>query len=246
MGNARFICYPDRTMAFLMALVALINSACALEPAAFLAQSNGLPEVSIASAEGKLRVVKPRAPLFEGDKIITAINQSVVIELGESNQAVVGPSSQLLIQAFNDHAPQQTQLELVKGLIRVWVKKLHGTGASFQVKTPTAIMGVRGTIFYVEVDQARKQTVLRTIEGQVVAAPAGTLWNDQAKFVSVGPGHLTTIAAGARSVPTPRPFDVKSFEKGLKTEAETTQTDRIEPSEPLSFPNGLEKKKRSR
>ena len=49
----------------------------------------------------------------------------------------------------------QTLLDLAVGKILIRVDKLHKKGDKFEIKTPTSIVGVRGTVFGVEVEALR-------------------------------------------------------------------------------------------
>ena len=51
-----------------------------------------------------------------------------------------------------EEGTQKTLLDLAIGKILIRAKKLHSEEEKFEVKTPTTIVGVRGTTFAVEVE----------------------------------------------------------------------------------------------
>jgi hypothetical protein len=73
---------------------------------------------------------------------------------GETATVVVKPDSQLLLSellADKDTGTQKTLLDLAVGKVLIEAQKLHSKESKFEVKTPTSIVGVRGTEFSVEV-----------------------------------------------------------------------------------------------
>ncbi len=75
-------------------------------------------------------------------------------------------SSMTISSASSDDKSEKTQLDIGKGRIFSKINKLSSKDSSFTVKTPTAIAGVRGTEFMIEIqeDNSSKITLL---EGQL-------------------------------------------------------------------------------
>ncbi len=97
--------------------------------------------------------------LNEGDIIKTKDNSAAVIHVmdGEEQAAVVdiNKNSQLMISELKTdkkNAVEHTLLDLAIGKILVTARKLHEKKSKFEIKTPTSIVGIRGTTFTVEVD----------------------------------------------------------------------------------------------
>ena len=96
--------------------------------------------------------------LAEMDLIRTGSGSTAVLNLdGEEETAIVEMSegSELLLaELLKDEAKstQQTLLDLAVGKILIKAQKLHSEESKFEVKTPTSVVGVRGTTFAVEVE----------------------------------------------------------------------------------------------
>ena len=96
--------------------------------------------------------------LKEGDVIKTNRNSWALLELNGSGQTAsveVEENSKLMIAELTKDSTkgtQQTLLDLAIGEIMIKAKKLHSAESRFEVKTPTSIVGVRGTTFSVKVE----------------------------------------------------------------------------------------------
>lgn len=96
--------------------------------------------------------------LNEGDIIKTREGSTVMLNLdgsGETATVDLAENSQLkLAELLKDEetGSEQTLLDLAIGEILIRAQKLHSEEERFEVKTPTTIVGVRGTTFAVEVE----------------------------------------------------------------------------------------------
>ncbi|MBI3556307.1 MAG: FecR domain-containing protein, partial [Deltaproteobacteria bacterium] len=131
-------------------------------PAGLIKSISGYPKVTI-DTNGKSRLAKKGADVFENDRITTTLDQTAVLQLEEKTEVVIGPSSQLVLERFANGRPHRTTLDLIYGLMRTWVRKKLEDDESFVVKTPSANMGVRGTKFVTDVTRVR--TTVHTLEG---------------------------------------------------------------------------------
>ena len=98
------------------------------------------------------------------------------------------------VMRITKHDPQgqQTEIELHGGRLRANMVKLTQGGASFEVKTPTAVIGVVGTDFVV-LAEAESLTTVYAIEGVVVVRNRD--FNVEG-LVMVRPGERTTVRPG--------------------------------------------------
>ena len=94
--------------------------------------------------------------LSEADAVKTAANSEVVLEFTGTNktaEVTVRPSSEFVFETFR-HDPdtkiENTLLDVSLGAVLVKAEKLTGS-SKFEVKTPTSIVGIRGTTFEVSV-----------------------------------------------------------------------------------------------
>jgi hypothetical protein len=121
---------------------------------------------TISEARGKVEVrvaQKPWAPaqvgmaLNQGDIIRTMAGSFAVLNVdgkGATATVEVKENSQMrLAELIEDKtkATQNTLLDLALGEVLIKAKKLDSEKSKFQVKTPTSIVGVRGTTFSVAV-----------------------------------------------------------------------------------------------
>jgi hypothetical protein len=125
------------------------------------------------------------------------------VALDDGSLLSLGSSSELKIVQHNGMA-QQTQIEMGYGRLRSRVVKLTATGARFEIKTPTAVIGVIGTDFYVEATPTR--TIVICYTGLVSVAAVGAVAAAQA---SVPAGSMVEASANGVSAVQPTPINVQ-------------------------------------
>ena len=124
------------------------------------------------------------------DVVKTEQTGRVRIQLLDGSVLNVGARSQMQIIEHNAQT-QQTQVELTLGQVRSHVVKLTKPGASFQMRTQTAVIGVVGTIFVVEATPT--STRVMCIEGRVVVQNINPAVQGR---VQLEPGQSTVVEAG--------------------------------------------------
>lgn len=146
-----------RPIAILLIVAVVTSSVFALEKrTAQIASLNGTAEVRLA---GKSEWI-PAAlgmTLNEGDTLKTAPKSTAVLDIDQGKVGVIEmkEGSQMLIAeltAIPETDTSKTLLDLAIGEVLVRAQKVHGEASKFEVKTPTSIVGVRGTIFNVKVE----------------------------------------------------------------------------------------------
>jgi len=96
--------------------------------------------------------------LNEGDTIKTASKSQVLLNVdgkGQTATVEVKENSQMLLAELLVDAKggsSKTLLDLAMGEVLIKAQKVHGEESKFEVKTPTSIVGVRGTTFNVKVE----------------------------------------------------------------------------------------------
>jgi hypothetical protein len=102
-------------------------------------------EGPIAASEGM--------PVYLNDEVRTAARSSVRIELKDQSILTLGPQGLLQLNhfEFEPEAEKRSALfDMFKGKLRVFARDLETyQEKDFKIKTPTAICGVRGTLFLV-------------------------------------------------------------------------------------------------
>lgn len=107
--------------------------------------------------------------LNTGAVIRSAAKSTCDLLIGTSSLIRIKPDSELrLSDLFYDKntGEEKTLLKLEQGKSLIKVRKLLKDGSSFHVETPTAVVGVRGTEFLVDVNRAN-DTLLAVNEGRV-------------------------------------------------------------------------------
>ncbi len=139
-----------------IALAALLVSSSAFAAAsqANVIKMSGPAEFRKAGDSGWNKL-DPGMILSEGDAVKTAKNSEVIMELkgaAKTAEIVVRPASEFVFKTFqhNEAAIDTTLLDVSLGAVLVKAEKLVGE-SRFEVKTPTSIVGIRGTTFEVSV-----------------------------------------------------------------------------------------------
>jgi hypothetical protein len=122
-----------------------------------------------------------------------------VIDLAENSSLTVDT------QVFDPDSSQYSSLmKLAAGKARALVGKVYGTpGASFEVETPTAVAGVRGTTFLIEYDSERDATDVIGIDGRIMVRTLADVLNDTV-YITANQG--TSVTRG-RAPTTPEAVD---------------------------------------
>jgi hypothetical protein len=185
--------------------------------ALFLALGVRAEEVgAVAEIEGQAEVLRagatdwvplePGGAVQLGDQVRTQAGSKLKILFRDDSVVTLAPKSVLKIdeQIVGAAAPV-SRFSLLLGTIRALVTDRYGeAGASFEVETPTAVAGVRGTGFITAYDAGREETTVLGLSATTAVrskADAGG-----AREVRVGPGQMTTVGRGSlplRPVPTP-------------------------------------------
>mgnify|MGYP001574211308 CR=1 FL=1 len=114
--------------------------------------------VELKRAQELWMPVQSGAVLKQGDIIRTKAGSSATIKLegtSENSTVEMKENTQMkLAELFEDKAvsTQNTLLDVALGSILVKAEHLRAAGSKFEVKTPTSIVGVRGTTFSVTVE----------------------------------------------------------------------------------------------
>lgn len=181
--------------------------------------------VQIKSAKtGQTTRARIGAKVFPKDIIITAKDSRAKIVMVDNNEINVSPDSQIEIQNYEyDPAAgkKDVLLNVIYGKVRSKVEqKYDGKTSKFQIKTPSAVAGVRGTDFLTSFNQSNGQSQVVTFEGAVqfgAPGPGGAIVDP----VMVTPGTMASIALGQTATP-PVPMPKEQLAKmDAETKADT-------------------------
>lgn len=123
---------------------------------AFAADAKGLIVASrgtvIATGAADARELKQGDEIFVEDSIMTGPKSFAVIQFLDGAKVTVKPDSEIVIEdyVYNGNAEDKATLNLVSGGLRVITGAMAKSNPeNYKVKTPVALMGVRGTEFSV-------------------------------------------------------------------------------------------------
>jgi len=136
---------------FLAAAILLYGPAPALAaPAGLVSAFNG--QVNIQRSGHAITVAK-NTPVEAGDRIGTGAKSGVTITLKDGTQFELAENTSMILLRNQFNARGQrvlTRLDLLTGLVRSLVQLAPGNAPNYEVHTPNAVAGVRGTDFKTE------------------------------------------------------------------------------------------------
>ena len=113
--------------------------------------------VEVRTSDGKMEPAEVGMVLGQGDIIKTGEDSFALVKLegAETATVEVNKNSQILLSQMvmdQEKGTQSTVLDLAIGKVLIKAEKVHSDKSKFEVKTPTSVVGVRGTTFQVEVE----------------------------------------------------------------------------------------------
>jgi hypothetical protein len=155
-----FLRRPGLVLAVLLGLVCLVpTEAFSMTPSrARVLEITGEAQVLKEGASEWAPLVK-EAILLEGDSLRTGKNSEVKMELMSNRKTadmILKEDSEFSFKMFHFEEVSKTEntlLDVAIGGVLVKAEKLAGD-SKFEVNTPTSIVGIRGTIFEVQVSRA--------------------------------------------------------------------------------------------
>jgi len=134
-------------------------------------------------ADGSRRILSVQSTVGPGDTLVTEDKTYARVRFTDTSEVTFRPKTQFQVEAYNfdREAPEKDNIafRLIKGAMRT-VSGLIGkrsTELAYKLDTPTATMGIRGTIFGVTVclpgtcGNVAPGTYVNVIEGRVAVAP---------------------------------------------------------------------------
>jgi hypothetical protein len=127
-------------------------------------------EASLQSPDGTPRSIRQGDALPRGSVVRTASNGYVTVKLADGSVLRIQADTEARLDTSRQY--QQAGFfasvwEVVRGRVEALVTHMTGGEPRFQVKTPQAVLGVRGTEFRVDADATRGQTRGETLTGAV-------------------------------------------------------------------------------
>mgnify|MGYP001191729312 CR=1 FL=1 len=151
-------------------LVAIVGSILPV-----VAAAEGIGLVKITSGEVTIERGKERLaaavglPVHQSDRIVTGPDGSIGITLADNAMLSAGPDSVLELEAFRfDPGTHQGKLEvsLESGTLSAIAGKIvEANPEAMKVRTPAAVLGVRGTEFAVHVEESGWTRFWKSLRG---------------------------------------------------------------------------------
>ncbi|HSC75591.1 MAG TPA: FecR domain-containing protein [Pseudomonadales bacterium] len=159
------------------------------------------------------RALSRRAEIYVGDRINTSADSQLQLRMKDGAMIALGANAEFIVKAYSDDATgdkkDEASLSLVKGGLRTISGQIDK--AAYSMETPTATLGIRGTVFDVYV-KADGTTVVILREGavDVTSKPGGAVQHLTVK------GLASIIEQGkAPTEPGPPPQDVLDYLRGI-------------------------------
>jgi hypothetical protein len=172
-------------------------------PIEWLKQQSAQASVSLilgnasVSSGGENKPVTAGTLLNTGDVIRTDNNSSLSLKFIDGSQALLLKNSTLKLDNLSEYpntGMANTQLKLESGRVETQVKHLRGAASRYEIRTPMAQLGVRGTDFRVGANVSSNTGSTEVLSGAVQA-------ENDAGAVSVNQGFGTIIALGKPPAP---------------------------------------------
>lgn len=117
----------------------------------------GSVKVKMVTSEKEIKAFKGMR-LNEGDTILTGKDSKAVLRLDQDKEIVIAANTQAVLTKIGSKgASTDTVITIVTGGVGNKVEKKLDKDSKYKIKTPTAVMGVRGTEFYVQVERDVKK-----------------------------------------------------------------------------------------
>jgi hypothetical protein len=166
-------------------------------------------DVQVKNAKGEATKARIGGKVYPKDVIVTGKDARAKIVMVDNNEINVSPESQIEIQHY-EYDPaggkKDVLLNVIYGKVRSKVEqKYDGKTSKFQIKTPGAVAGVRGTDFLMGFNRADQTSRVVTFEGRVdfgMPGPGGSILNP----VSVAPGMTAAVNASGSAPSSPAPM----------------------------------------
>ena len=168
----------------------------------------GLPVGKVQQLSGKVYVVhrgktvayrlKEGLFLFDGDTLVTSERSRLNAVMKDRSLFTMAPNTKVVIEKstyIEEKKERSTVLGLLFGQVRLLVKKL-GKKPNFEVKTPTAVVGVRGSDFAMAFGpvEAEAQSFLDRILDCINPVPKAHAFNLSLFGTTVLTGAGTTVS----------------------------------------------------
>ena len=172
---------------------------------------------------------KISSKVYPEDTIVTGKDSRAKIVMSDRNIINVLPETKLRIdQYINNEKEKNVRLSLIQGKVRNNVEEKYDNSKNrFEIKTPTAVAGVRGTQFITSFDRITNKTEIVTLKGEVAFQGLDAKSNKLTEPVVVKKGETSQNqdAGAAPATPTRlNPVELKKAESDTVVRKEPIQS----------------------
>lgn len=124
-----------------------------------------LSAMGTANAQGadqQTRALARRSNVFVGDRITTGNDSQLQVRMKDGAVVALGPNAEFAVKAYSEKAAGDKKDEAVLSLVQGGLRTISGhiDKSTYKLETPSATLGIRGTVFDVYVDQNGVSTVI--------------------------------------------------------------------------------------
>lgn len=164
-------------------------------------------DIKVTKKDGKTENVKAGLKTFPGETVTSGADSRAKIVMHDKNVIQISPNTVLKIEEYqNDKNGKNAKLSLVVGKIRNTIdekNKYDDDKNKFQVRTATAVAGVRGTDFLTSYNKETSATEIITFRGTVAVQTFGATPNTFSEPIQVSEGEKTETSSTEANAPPP-------------------------------------------
>ncbi|MEK7355381.1 MAG: FecR family protein, partial [Bdellovibrionota bacterium] len=134
-------------------------------------------DIKVQSA-GKVVPVSTGGKICAGDTVIAGLDSRAKIKFADGNELNISPDSKIVIEDYQfnkDDNKKKVLLNILKGKVRATTREENmyndkakdGQANTFQIRTKSAVAGVRGTDFLTSYEPKTNKTGVVTFKGNV-------------------------------------------------------------------------------
>ena len=171
MRKASFAIIVGFVLLIVLALM-LTQSVAVLQRVARVSEVKGAPQI-VATGQQEAQPLGEMRLVQAGDKLITGGQGQLTLNWIDGTRIRLEPNTELLVEKCQvAQGAEYSSFRLDLGNVWIRVLKLLSQQDKFEIQTPTATAGVRGTIFAVEV-ASDGATEIQVYEGEVKVESGG-------------------------------------------------------------------------
>ncbi|MFN3696226.1 MAG: FecR domain-containing protein [Pseudobdellovibrio sp.] len=172
-------------------------------------------EVKITKSDNQTTDAKIGGKVFVQDTIVTGKDSRAKIVMSDRNIINVLPDTKLRISSYlNNGSEKNVRLDLIEGKVRNNVEQKYDNDKNkFEVVTPSAVAGVRGTQFITSFDKGTFKTAIITLKGEVSFRGIDLKTNAPTEAVVVKKGETSSLDQSSVQPEAPKKVPPVEFKR---------------------------------